>query len=531
MELPIVDNEFMTLFLSENSEFTTDDVLEEFKIYIFRIMNLSVDALIQEQINNEYENNLLRRNFKSFFSEKISTVLEINELYNSCQEKLIDIQNLSHKNQIIIRDCSNLITRAEFNHQSLNISSQIETNKQILGNNSLIMDFITVPNIMINCIKNGCFTLYIEYLNYFNSLPQLNYEVYRVIKFAINKIHSQVKNFIFKNLQQNFCLDITLEEIHGILELPKNEFLTDVMKLEENSSSNKKLSALLYQFQVYFSNLDLQTKNLKRINSEKFLRFTREKFQILKTVLIEEELTEYFKLFIDFLMNDYLNTILKEFVNFKDVNQSIFSKENEFRCNTEIIINFFSQFFEDFSEYISENEQNTLFNEINQSLICFFFELFTSILNKAEINQTKYLNSNREMKKILSVDQTSSGHIKFDILIIIYNNLNEIRNCLIDNKLFLKQIKDKNRILTLVNTHTSSIIERLQSFFEQNMYLMKLELFRNEIIAFKAQLCEAILNPFHKDVYDILDLIKLWDQRDSLSKNTQWQDFLSDDII
>jgi hypothetical protein len=54
MELPVVDNEFISLFLPETSEFTTEDVLEEFKFYIFRIMNLTIDTLIQEQVNNAY---------------------------------------------------------------------------------------------------------------------------------------------------------------------------------------------------------------------------------------------------------------------------------------------------------------------------------------------------------------------------------------------------------------------------------------------------------------------------------------------
>ena len=55
MELS-VSNDFISLFFPEHSEFTTEDILEEFKIYIFRLMNITVDSLIQEQINNEFEN-------------------------------------------------------------------------------------------------------------------------------------------------------------------------------------------------------------------------------------------------------------------------------------------------------------------------------------------------------------------------------------------------------------------------------------------------------------------------------------------
>lgn len=53
MELTIEDSEFLNLFLPESSPFTTEEILEEFKIYIFRMMNLSVDSLIQEQVPNK----------------------------------------------------------------------------------------------------------------------------------------------------------------------------------------------------------------------------------------------------------------------------------------------------------------------------------------------------------------------------------------------------------------------------------------------------------------------------------------------
>lgn len=50
MELPNVDNEFISLFISDSSAFQSEDILEEFKIYIFKIMNLSIDMIFQEQV-------------------------------------------------------------------------------------------------------------------------------------------------------------------------------------------------------------------------------------------------------------------------------------------------------------------------------------------------------------------------------------------------------------------------------------------------------------------------------------------------
>lgn len=48
--MPIVDNEFLDLFLPDSSEVSSNDLIEEFKFYIFRIMNLSVEDLMQEQV-------------------------------------------------------------------------------------------------------------------------------------------------------------------------------------------------------------------------------------------------------------------------------------------------------------------------------------------------------------------------------------------------------------------------------------------------------------------------------------------------
>jgi hypothetical protein len=49
--MPVMDNEFISLFIPDNSDFNSEDIIEELKIYIFKISNLSVDALIQEQVS------------------------------------------------------------------------------------------------------------------------------------------------------------------------------------------------------------------------------------------------------------------------------------------------------------------------------------------------------------------------------------------------------------------------------------------------------------------------------------------------
>jgi hypothetical protein len=50
MEVSVLDNEFLSLFFPENSDFSNDDILEEYKYFIFIIMKSSSDALIQEKV-------------------------------------------------------------------------------------------------------------------------------------------------------------------------------------------------------------------------------------------------------------------------------------------------------------------------------------------------------------------------------------------------------------------------------------------------------------------------------------------------
>jgi hypothetical protein len=48
--MPVIDNEFISLFIPSDTDFRSEDVLDEFKIYIFKVSNLTIDSLIQEQV-------------------------------------------------------------------------------------------------------------------------------------------------------------------------------------------------------------------------------------------------------------------------------------------------------------------------------------------------------------------------------------------------------------------------------------------------------------------------------------------------
>ena len=63
MELSISNN-FLSLFIPEQSNFTNDEIIEVFKTYIFKLMNMDMESLIQEQVNNEKENIELHKHYK-----------------------------------------------------------------------------------------------------------------------------------------------------------------------------------------------------------------------------------------------------------------------------------------------------------------------------------------------------------------------------------------------------------------------------------------------------------------------------------
>ena len=70
MELSISNN-FLDLFIPEQSNFTKEELIEVFKTYIFKLMNLDIESLIQEQINNDRENIELHKKNKDFFTGKV----------------------------------------------------------------------------------------------------------------------------------------------------------------------------------------------------------------------------------------------------------------------------------------------------------------------------------------------------------------------------------------------------------------------------------------------------------------------------
>jgi hypothetical protein len=95
MELPNVDNEFIGLFVPETSPFNTEDILEEFKIYIFNLMKLSIDMVLQEQVYCFNKRRLIT-NTKIIFSGRISSLFSTRSS-RMFQKSMLFLMNPSKK--------------------------------------------------------------------------------------------------------------------------------------------------------------------------------------------------------------------------------------------------------------------------------------------------------------------------------------------------------------------------------------------------------------------------------------------------
>lgn len=523
MELPVVDNEFLSLFIPDNSEFSTDDVIEEFKFYIFRLMNLTVDSLIQEQINNDYENNLLRKSFKAFFHEKLNILIDINSLYSETRNKIDLIKLQINKNNSIID--SNKQFASE--HQELSsLYKNVQVNKLLLANkNPVFLHLLSIPSYMVNCIKNNTLDLYLEYYQYLLKINS-NSIVIKNIKNVAEKINSCLVNLLKKILQQNSTYNFKLEEINDILEFRFYQVLNSFLN-EVNYAELKKINVIIYQFFVFFKylNLDKNETNFKKI--KQFFAFSQEKIVLLESISINNQnllinLLEY--LLINFFIPIVKNSLFQNLKNFE-----------KFKKRKEFIMNFFTEFIQ-----IENSSLKIIFpkltnlSEIEKLIIDNFFIYFDNTLKINKTNLKKYLSTIKDIKKLVTIDSfyiEKESFINYDILVILNNNLNEIFSNIQEiSGLIETNIKYKLQIINKVNSHLDSeVLQMIQNFFEDNLYILLYDSFTKEIDEFRSQALNILLD-FFKDLYNSLSVVKLWEEKEKLKKLKTFESFLNSEL-
>ena len=161
MELSISNN-FLDLFIPEQSNFTKEELIEIFKTYIFKLMNLDMESLIQEQINNDRENIELHKKYRDFFTGKVDSILKINNLYKSIKDRTTLIKNAIEENSKIIENNKNNNDNLLQNENNI-LMKNFQINKKIIknfGNNNILKVF-SIPFYMIDCFKKSVIILLI----------------------------------------------------------------------------------------------------------------------------------------------------------------------------------------------------------------------------------------------------------------------------------------------------------------------------------------------------------------------------------
>ena len=163
MELSISNN-FLDLFIPEQSSYSKEELIDIFKTYIFKLMNMDIESLIQEQINNDRENIELHKKYKDFFTGKVDSILKINNLYKSIKDRTEIIKNAIDENNKIIANTKNNNENLIEKENNI-LMKDFQINKKIIKNygNNPVLRIYNIPYYMIDCFKKNEYEAYLKY--------------------------------------------------------------------------------------------------------------------------------------------------------------------------------------------------------------------------------------------------------------------------------------------------------------------------------------------------------------------------------
>lgn len=490
MEL-YVSNEFLSLFLPEQSSFNSEEIREEFKIYIFRLMNITVDSLIQEQINNDYENDQLKKKYKDFFSNRISSVLHTNELYKEIQNKTHVIKSSLEKNISTIEQTQSLFTQENSNKELLAISNNIRINKYILKNTQLI-ELFSVPSSMIQCFERKEYELYLEYYNYVMGIPNDdNLSIIAQLKNIVVFVDKMLSEFL-KNLLSIDYSDINVnpEIIFDILHLKVDK---DIFPEGEVDLFKKKITAYLYQIEL-FNNKKALKKNFNLLN-----------FFESKIILIEKCLTtsenreeaEVICLILRMIFEKYLFSLFK-----------ILFEHNDYFKTKEKVCSFLKSIrtFEICPDILIE---------VDFILKNYFYKNLEEALTENENYIKNYLTMTKDIKKFFTAlipqnPNKTTTNLKYEILFILFNNFAYINNIVV-SETFLRH-KDKVETISKLNNHCNKLIQIVAKFFNDNYINFKINNeIEKEFNNFKELFVTNLLSKFLIDIYSFFKMAESFD--------------------
>ena len=468
MELSISNN-FLDLFIPEQSTFSKEELIEVFKTYIFKLMNMDIESLIQEQINNDRENIELHKKYKDFFTGKVDSILKINNLYTSIKDRTNLIKNAIDENTKIIGNNKN-------NHDNLlekennTLMKDFQMNKKIVknfGNNSVLKIF-NIPFYMIECFRNNEYDAYLKYYKFImEKLPKNKYANFEKLKELVVFINYNIINFINNLLSINYNINIPYNKIFDLLQMDPNKILISDVKIGEINDDIKILSVFLLQIDLWTKhyNISLNDKNHDKNdnnnNEEKMkniLNFFETKIKIISKEINDNKLKEiFFKYIFDNYIYDYINYIY----SIEQYDKAYF-KINLFIKNSNI---------------------NAISNSISYNIYkiskTFFFKNLFSILSFHKEILINYMSSFIDIKaffesRIPMNEKTSSNKdlldLKYEIFFMFENNFSYLFKIISDEIIF--KFCDKVKTIKIYLEHIDDIIGIINNFLYKHGFIL-----------------------------------------------------------
>jgi hypothetical protein len=340
------------------------------------------------------------------------------------------------------------LASTKFNNNEVNeMFDDIQIYKYI-NKHTEILDLMSIPSYMIQAIKNNSYDIYLEYFKFIKSVS-CDINLIKLIKATCVKINSILSGIIRKTLFNDIKSDISLSDMNDILELQINEMLGE---------SDKEANIILYQLGC----------NPER----KEIEYYKRKIDMLRNYLNDDK------------FYTCMNYILDNYIDVKDV-------------NTLLLLNIDLGRVRSLSTF-EDSIMNSIFDSLNNT----FIKNLTLI--------RKYLASVKDIRKLLTPD-SSNNLVKYDIIVIINNNLIDIINGVLNYN--IQKIKHKTKIITVIDKHILDILNLIQIFAEDNSYLFIYSSIQSEVDIFKTILFD-VLSSTLKCLYSHLDLIRIFEIKD-----------------
>ena len=471
MELSISNN-FLDLFIPEQSNFSKEELIEIFKTYIFKLMNMDLESLIQEKINNDKENIELHKKYKDFFTGKVDSILKINNLYKSIKDRTSLIKNAIDENTKIIEKNKNNTDNLIEKENNI-LMKEFQTNKKIIKDfdNNKVLKIFSIPFYMIDCFKNNDYEAYLKYYSFVKErLPKEKYLVFEKFKLLVEFINNNIINFIQNLLSINYEISIPYSKIFDLLQIEPNKILllNDKDNMKNINDDIKILSVHLLQIDLWTKhyNISLNDKNMNENdnndNSEEKLKNILNFFELkIKKVSKEINNAKLKEIFFNYIFNNYIYDYINYIYSIEIYSKAYF-KINLFTKNSNI-----------------NNISNAIYYNIYKISKIFFFKHLNTLLDFHKKILINYISSFINIKNFFECQipmnpKTSSNKdlldLKYEIFFIFENNFNYIYKVISDEILF--KFCDKVKTIKIYLEHIDDMIGIVNNFLYKHGFML-----------------------------------------------------------